>query len=196
MTSRTSRARETADDDAAVVYGDNAYGTGEFQDAPRRRRHRVALQDPGTAHHAGGLFTKDRFDVDLDDDTRDLSGRRDRRRSDGTATASAWPTSATPAPRARCAAQCTNVDRRAHDRDRRRTKRPWPGPGPARPTRPGAPTTGPHVPRSSASSPTSCDADTAGGGPGCAARREVDADFSLLAAAANLARLAVLGVAN
>jgi hypothetical protein len=55
-------------DDRRTVYGDNAYGTGPFQQR---------LEDEGiesrckaqSATAAGGLFTKDRFDVDVVADT-------------------------------------------------------------------------------------------------------------------------------
>jgi hypothetical protein len=52
----------------ACVYGDNAYGTGEFHD----RLERAGIEDrcktqPPTA--AGGMFGKDRFAIDLDRDT-------------------------------------------------------------------------------------------------------------------------------
>ena len=50
--------------DAATVYGDNAYGTGEFQDHLQQAgiESRCKTQQPTTA---GGLFTKDQFDIDL-----------------------------------------------------------------------------------------------------------------------------------
>ena len=54
--------------DRACVYGDNAYGTGEFHD----RLDRAGIVDkcktqPPVA--AGGRFAKDRFDIDLNADT-------------------------------------------------------------------------------------------------------------------------------
>ena len=54
--------------EAATVYGDNAYGTGDFQ---RRLEDegidsRCKTQRPNATN---GLFGKDRFDVDLEDDT-------------------------------------------------------------------------------------------------------------------------------
>jgi hypothetical protein len=50
--------------DAATVYGDNAYGTGEFQDHLQQAgiESKCKTQKPTTA---GGLFTKDQFDIDL-----------------------------------------------------------------------------------------------------------------------------------
>jgi hypothetical protein len=48
----------------ATVYGDNAYGTGEFHDRLRQAgiADRCKTQAPTAA---GGLFSKDRFDIDL-----------------------------------------------------------------------------------------------------------------------------------
>ena len=53
--------------DRACVYGDNAYGTGEFQDRLDRAgiESRCKTQPPVAA---GGRFAKDRFDIDLDAD--------------------------------------------------------------------------------------------------------------------------------
>ena len=59
-------------------------------------------------------------------------------------------------------------------------------------TRTGKPTTAPTAPRSNASSRTSCAAATADDEHECEDEPKVDADFNLLAAAANLARLAAL----
>ena len=54
--------------DPASVYGDNAYGTGEFQDrlAEAGIDSKCKTQPPSAAD---GLFAKDAFDVDLDADT-------------------------------------------------------------------------------------------------------------------------------
>jgi hypothetical protein len=56
------------DGDSPTVYGDNAYGTGEFQQRLEDADidSRCKTQSPTAA---GGLFTKDRFEVNLDDDT-------------------------------------------------------------------------------------------------------------------------------
>jgi Transposase DDE domain/Transposase domain (DUF772) len=53
------------DGERAMVYGDNAYGTGEFHDRLRDAgiESRCKTQAPTTA---GGRFGKDRFDIDLD----------------------------------------------------------------------------------------------------------------------------------
>lgn len=64
--------REDATDDdheGPTVYGDAAYGAGEFLDhlANNNIESRCKTQPP--APRPGGLFTKDAFAVDLDDDT-------------------------------------------------------------------------------------------------------------------------------
>jgi hypothetical protein len=54
--------------DSASVYGDNAYGTGPFHD----RLHRAGIEDKCKTQQpvaAAGMFTKDRFDIDLEQDT-------------------------------------------------------------------------------------------------------------------------------
>jgi hypothetical protein len=55
-------------EDGPRVYGDNAYGTGEFHDRLEQAGigDRCKTQSPTAA---GGMFGKDRFDVDLDHDT-------------------------------------------------------------------------------------------------------------------------------
>ena len=75
---------------AASVYGDNAYGTGQFHD---RLDHagiesKCKTQQPTTT---GGLFTKDRFDIDLEQDTVTCPAGNTapiRRAGDGAGTAS------------------------------------------------------------------------------------------------------------
>jgi IS5 family transposase len=52
------------DAEQACVYGDNAYGTGSLHD----RLHQAGIEDrckTQTPTAAGGLFSKDRFDIDL-----------------------------------------------------------------------------------------------------------------------------------
>jgi Transposase DDE domain/Transposase domain (DUF772) len=55
---------EVATDERATVYGDNAYGTGPFQERLEEEgiESRCKTQSPNAP---GGLFTKDRFDVDV-----------------------------------------------------------------------------------------------------------------------------------
>ncbi|HEX2301966.1 MAG TPA: transposase [Pseudonocardiaceae bacterium] len=53
------------DAERACIYGDNAYGTGAFHD----RLDQAGIEDrckTQTPTAAGGLFSKDRFDIDLD----------------------------------------------------------------------------------------------------------------------------------
>jgi IS5 family transposase len=59
-----SPSSEDPGQDRRVVYGDNAYGTGPFQERLEAEgiESRCKTQEPTAA---GGLFTKDRFDVDL-----------------------------------------------------------------------------------------------------------------------------------
>jgi IS5 family transposase len=55
---------KVATNERATVYGDNAYGTGAFQERLEEEgiESRCKTQSPTAA---GGLFTKDRFDVDV-----------------------------------------------------------------------------------------------------------------------------------
>jgi hypothetical protein len=60
-----SGASAAADVEQRCVYGDNAYGTGSFHD----RLDQAGIVDrckTQTPTAAGGLFSKDRFDIDLD----------------------------------------------------------------------------------------------------------------------------------
>jgi hypothetical protein len=76
LTSKTSTATTDTGDDAAsgadadepTVYGDAAYGSGEFLDhlADNDIASRCKTQPPTAAD---GMFSKDHFDVDLDTDT-------------------------------------------------------------------------------------------------------------------------------
>ena len=61
------------DAEEPCVYGDNAYGTGEFHDRLQRAgiTDRCKTQTPTAA---GGLFSKDRFDIDLGADTVSCPG--------------------------------------------------------------------------------------------------------------------------
>ncbi len=59
-----SSAGAAEDGERACVYGDNAYGTGPFHD----RLDQAGIEDrckTQTPTAAGGLFSKDRFDIDL-----------------------------------------------------------------------------------------------------------------------------------
>jgi hypothetical protein len=74
------------------------------------------------------------------------------------------------------------------------TRPSWPLRAPARPTPPAPLTTARPGPRWNASSPIWSAAATAAAASGSAGLAKVAADFSLLAAAVNLARLGVLGL--
>jgi IS5 family transposase len=180
------------DDEGPTVYGDAAYGAGEFLDhlADNDIDSRCKTQPP--APRPGGLFTKDRFAVDLDDDTvtcpADITVkiRRDRE-GDGTAyfrdACSGCP----------LREHCTNaaggrtisvgryeqrlIDARAQQKDP-----DWSAD--YRATRPKVERKLGHLMR------------RRHGGRRARVRgqRKVDADFNLLAAAQNVARLAVLAV--
>ena len=68
-TDKTGEApAEQREQEAAVVYGDNAYGAGEFQQHLEGCdiQSRCKTQPPTSV---GGVFTKDRFNVNLDDET-------------------------------------------------------------------------------------------------------------------------------
>ncbi len=59
---------DDASADSASVYGDNAYGTGPFHD----RLGEAGIEDKCKTQQpvaAAGMFTKDRFDIDLEQDT-------------------------------------------------------------------------------------------------------------------------------
>jgi len=173
------------------VYGDSAYGTGEFQSTLAGDHIDSGCKtQPPTA--AGGLFAKDRFDVNLDDDTVTCPAGHAapiRRGSDGGGIASFGEV---------CAAcplhhQCTNAAggrtirvgpyEEALARARQRQADPrWQADD--RATRPKVERKLGHLMRRKHGGRRARVRGTA----------RVDADFRLLAAAANLARLAVLGL--
>lgn len=186
---------DTAGDDTAgdgpTVYGDAAYGTGEFLDhlAGNGIDSRCKTQPPVAPE---GRFAKDRFDVDLDDDTvtcpNDVTVTI-RRGGDGGGIAYFA---------AACAgcplrAQCTNAEggrtirvgvheQRLADARAQQHDPEWVAD--YRATRPKVERKLGHLMR------------RRHGGRRARVRgtRKVDADFNLLAAAHNLARLAVLGL--
>jgi hypothetical protein len=176
---------------AAAVYGDNAYGTGEFQDrlAEAGIESRCKTQQPTAA---GGLFTKDAFDVDLDTDTVTCPNGKTapiRRNKDGAGAAQFGPV-CTGCP---LRAQCTKAaggrsitvgrqERRLAEARRRQTDPDWIAD--YRATRPKVERKLAHLMR------------RRHGGRRARVRGQtkIAADFALLAAAVNLARLGVLGV--
>ncbi|WP_298343539.1 IS1182 family transposase [Ferrimicrobium sp.] len=66
LANRSDPTEDVDEIDRPTVYGDNAYGTGSFHDRLEQAGidSRCKTQDP-----AGELFTKDRFDINLTDDT-------------------------------------------------------------------------------------------------------------------------------
>jgi Transposase DDE domain/Transposase domain (DUF772) len=177
--------------DVPTVYGDNAYGTGEFQarleDADIDSRCKT--QQPTTA---GGLFTKDRFHVNLDDGTvccpNGVTVNISRHR-DGSGMAYFSDVCATCPLRDQCttAAGGRTIGVGPHEaalsRARgRQTDPSWRAD--YRATRPKVERKLAHLMRRKHGGRRARVRGTA----------RVDADFRLLAAAANLARLAVLGL--
>ncbi len=84
---------EASTADRASVYGDNAYGTGQLHARLERAgiESKCKTQQPVAA---GGMLSKDRFTIDLDQDTvRCPAGRTApiRRSSNGAGAASFWP---------------------------------------------------------------------------------------------------------
>jgi hypothetical protein len=175
------------------VYGDNAYGTGEFQDRLDRAgiESKCKTQPPVAA---GGRFAKDRFDIDLDADTvRCPAGNiapiiRDR---DGAGTAAFGASCAGCPQREQCTTAragrtiSVGVHEGALAAARTRQQQPdWLAD--YRATRPKVERKIGHLMRRKH------------GGRRARVRgtTKIGADFALLAAAVNLARLAVLGVAS
>jgi len=178
-------------DDGGVVYGDNAYGTGELQELFEDAGIESKCKTPRPTA-AGGLFAKDQFDVDLDTESVTCPAGRSapiRRGRDGAGAASFGKT---------CAAcplreQCTRgkkgrtikvgVHEAALARARRRQEDlAWLAA--YRATRPKVERKIGHLTR------------RRHGGRRARVRGQtkVAADFSLLAASVNLARLGVLGI--
>ena len=179
--------------DQRSVYGDNAYGTGPFQE----RLGRAGIDSkcktqPPTA--AGGLFAKDQFDIDLDDDVVTCPAGQTapiRRGSDGAGTASFGPACAGCPLRAQCTksggGRSIKIGR--HEKQLAAARARQRGPdwvADYRATRPKVERKIGHLMR------------RRHGGRRARVRGQtkIAADFALLAAAVNLARLAVLAVAS
>ncbi|MFH1104335.1 MAG: transposase [Actinomycetota bacterium] len=177
--------------DRPTVYGDAAYGTGEFLDylAEQDIDSRCKTQPPTAP---GGLFAKDRFDIDLEADTVTCPNHvtvKTRRGSDGDGIAYFADACAECPLRA----QCTNAqggrtirvgryEQRLADARRQQQDPEWAAD--YRGTRPKVERKLGHMMR------------RRHGGRRARVRgkHKVDADFNLLAAAQNLARLSVLGL--
>jgi hypothetical protein len=184
---------EPETDGAAIVYGDNAYGSGPFQDLLEEEgiESRAKTQDPVATN---GLFTKDRFRIDLEDDTVTCPAGITvsiRRNTDGSGTAAFADHCAGCPFREQCttAAAGRTVSVGVHEdvlaRARARQKNPaWMED--YRGTRPKVERKLAHLVRR-----------THGGRRARVRGRErIGQDFSLLAAAVNLARLAALGACS
>ena len=193
---RADAAAEQADDaaageDPAAVYGDNAYGTGEFQErlAEAGLESKCKTQRPTAAD---GLFTKDAFEVDLDADTVSCPNGQTapiRRNKDGSGAAQ-FGKICTDCP---LRVQCTKAgggrsikigrhERRLAEARQRQTDPDWIAD--YRATRPKVERKIGHLMR------------RRHGGRRARVRGKIKvaADFALLAAAVNLARLSALGV--
>jgi hypothetical protein len=184
-------ATTEATEASATVYGDNAYGTGEFHSRLGEAGIASRCKTPAPTA-AGGLFPKDRFDIDLDAQTvrcpaGNTTSIRAARAGGGTAYFGAAC--------AGCAlrAQCTTAaagrtvqigphEQALADARARQTDPAWIAD--YRATRPKIERKLGHLMR------------RRHGGRRARVRgtERVDADFRLLAAAVNLARLAVLGL--
>jgi IS5 family transposase len=190
-TNEESSDKEEPEEDRPVVYGDNAYGTGPFQERLEEAGidSRCKTQDPNVP---GDLFTKDRFDVNVGADTvtcpNGVTVKIKRHRRGGGMAYFKEACSDCP-----LRDQCTtseagrtisiNVHEEALARARARQRDPaWRAD--YRATRPKVERKLAHLMR------------RRHGGRRARVRGtlRVDADFRLLAAAANLARLGVLGV--
>jgi hypothetical protein len=184
-------AAARADQDPAAVYGDNAYGTGEFQErlAEAGIESRCKTQRPTAA---GGLFTKNAFDVDLDTDTVTCPNKKTapiQRNKDGSGAAQFGKACADCPLRAQCtkAAGGRSIkvgrhERRLAEARQRQTDPDWITD--YRATRPKVERKIGHLMR------------RRHGGRRARVRGQIKigADFALLAAAVNLARFAIIGV--
>jgi hypothetical protein len=179
--------------DRASVYGDNAYGTGQLHARLEWAgiESKCKTQSPVAK---GGLFAKDRFEVDLDRDMVQCPAGRTapiRRASNGAGTAAFWPHCTHCPLRAQCttAPDGRTVSVGIHERhlaDARARQRDPDWVADYRATRPKVERKIGHLMR------------RRHGGRRARVRgtTKIAADFSLLAAAVNLARLAVLAVVS
>ena len=178
-------------EEPVTVYGDNAYGTGEFQDLLDQAGidSRCKSQRPTAA---GGLFTKDDFTVDLGADAVTCPTGHTvpiRRGRDGAGIASFGAVCAGCPLQARCtkASSGRTISVGAHEPAlaRARARQTTPGwQADYRATRPKVERKLAHLMRRK----------HGGRRARVRGKGKVDADFRLLAAATNLARLAALGV--
>lgn len=183
---------DTGRGDTAEVFGDAAYGTGQFQSLLETNRIVSGCKTQSIPRRANGLFTKDHFVVDLDSDTVSCPNQITvtiRRDSDGSGTAKFGPACKNCPLRAQCTAsrsgrtisihtyeaELVRARARNHDPDWRARYRA---------TRPKIERKLGHLMRRK----------HGGRHARVRGRTKIDADFSLLAAGVNLARLAVKGL--
>jgi hypothetical protein len=187
-----AQSGQDTDTDTACVYGDNAYGTGELHARLERAgiESRCKTQQPVAA---GGMFAKDRFEVDLQRDTvRCPAGHTAPiRRNKETGTASFWPHCTHCPLRQQCttAPDGRTITVGAYERQLAAARARQADPdwiSDYRATRPKVERKIAHLMR------------RRHGGRRARVRgtTKIAADFALLAAAVNLARLAVLAVTN
>jgi hypothetical protein len=184
---------EPGDNERGKVFGDCAYGSGAFQSTLEEQGIDSGCKTQPPAPRPGGLFTKDRFDIDLDRDTVTCPGGVSapiRRGDDGAGTASFGAACADCPLRERCttgkAGRSVTVSAFEAELARARTRQTdpaWQTDYTA--TRPKVERKIGHLMRRKH------------GGRRARMRglSKVTADFALLAAAVNLARLGVLGLA-
>ncbi len=177
---------------ALAVYGDSAYGAGALLAVLEQADAQIMCKvQPPTA--AGGRFTKDDFQIDLDDRPRDLPGRADRAAARQRREPMAY--FATACASCPLAAQCTTsksgrtiaVGPHEHQLAAARARQADPAwQADYKATRPKVERKQAHMMRHRH------------GGRRARVRGQtkIAADFSLLAAAVNLARLAVLGLTH
>jgi hypothetical protein len=176
------------------VYGDAAYGTGEFQEVLDDHDIESGCKTQPPSPPAGGLFPKDRFRIDLDDDTvtcpNDVTVNIRRRRDDGGHAYFADACTTCPL-RDQCTTSTAGrtVHVTAHEATLTEARRRQADPAwraDYRATRPKIERKLGHLVR------------RAHGGRRARVRglTKIDADFNLLAAAHNLARLATLGLTH
>ncbi|MEO9110267.1 MAG: IS1182 family transposase [Jatrophihabitantaceae bacterium] len=179
-------------EDTATVYGDNAYGTGGFHARLEQAgiESKCKTQQPVAK---GGLFAKDRFEVDLQRDTVSCPAGHTApiRRGQHTGTASFWPYCTHCPLRQQCttAGDGRTITVGIHERhlaDARARQRDPDWVSDYRATRPKVERKIGHLMR------------RRHGGRRARVRgtTKIAADFALLAAAVNLARLAALGVTS
>jgi hypothetical protein len=184
-------SKDTVEPERAKVYGDQAYGAGEFQEYLEDNDIDSGCKSQ-TPSAPGGLFTKDRFTVDLDDDTVTCPNEVTvtiRRGKDGTGTAHFGDACAGCPLRDQCtkAAGGRTISVGVYEAVLARARQRQAAPGWAedyRATRPKVERKQGHMMRR----------NHGGRRARVRGKMKVAADFSLLGAATNLARLAVLGL--